>query len=95
MDEIRSIPVHKEDFEKINEFAEAAWICRQPEKTNDIKAIRRELLEKVGTEIIRIISLFSKNVSEQCFIAEEEKEKEPMIFKPHLFESFDIVITEE
>ena len=39
--------VHKDDFKKINEFAEAAWIYRDPDHSDNIKEIRRNLLREV------------------------------------------------
>ena len=41
------VPVHREDFKKMNEFAEAAWICREPGNSENIKEIRRTLLSEV------------------------------------------------
>ena len=41
------VPVHQEDFKKINEFAEAAWICRDLKNADKIKEMRRELLKEV------------------------------------------------
>ena len=46
-DEVTLVPVHKDDFKKINEFAEAAWICRDPDNSENIKEIRRNLLREV------------------------------------------------
>ena len=45
--EVKLVPVHKDDFKKINEFAEAAWICRDPENSDNIKEKRRNLLREV------------------------------------------------
>ena len=47
-DQILMIPVHKDDFKKLNEFAEAAWICREPSNEQNIKQLRRNHLRKVG-----------------------------------------------
>ena len=44
---IALVPVHKEDFKKINEFAEAAWICRDLSNADKIKDMRRTLLREV------------------------------------------------
>ena len=44
---IALVPVHKEDFKKINEFAEAAWICRDLNNADKIKEMRRTLLREV------------------------------------------------
>ena len=41
------VPVHRDDFKKINELAEAAWICREPGNSENIKEIRRTLLSEV------------------------------------------------
>ena len=46
-DEVKLVPVHKDDFKKINEFAEAAWIYRDPDNSDNIKEIRRNLLREV------------------------------------------------
>ena len=45
---IALVPVHREDFKKINEFAEAAWICRDLQNAEKIKEMRRNLLREVG-----------------------------------------------
>ena len=39
------VPVAQADFEKLNEFAEAAVIMRNPEKASKIKETRRKLLD--------------------------------------------------
>ena len=44
---IAMVPVHQEDFKKFNEFAEAAWICRDLENADRIKEIRKTLLKEV------------------------------------------------
>ena len=44
---IALVPVHREDFKKINEFAEAAWICRDLQNAEKIKELRRNLLKEV------------------------------------------------
>ena len=44
---IAMIPVHQEDFKKMNEFAEAAWICRDLKNAEKIKELRRNLLKEV------------------------------------------------
>ena len=41
------VPVHNDDVQKINEFAEAAWICREPSEMEEIKETRRFLLKQV------------------------------------------------
>ena len=41
------VPVHQDDFKKINEFAEAAWICRDLRNAERIKEMRRNLLKEV------------------------------------------------
>jgi hypothetical protein len=46
-DEVKLVSVHKDDFKKINEFAEAAWIYRDPDNSDNIKEIRRNLLREV------------------------------------------------
>ena len=42
------VPVHQEDFKKFNEFAEAAWICRDLKNADRIKELRKTLLKEVG-----------------------------------------------
>ena len=44
---IAMVPVHQEDFKKFNEFAEAAWICRDLENADRIKELRKNLLKEV------------------------------------------------
>ena len=56
-DDVTLVPVHKEDFRKINEFAEAAWICRDPDNVENIKEKRRDLLNKVIFYILQKFSL--------------------------------------
>jgi hypothetical protein len=46
-DQILLVPVHKDDFKKLNEFAEAAWICREPNNKEEIQETRRTHLRKV------------------------------------------------
>ena len=40
------IPVDLDDFKKLNEFAEATLIVRNPDRAEEIKNIRRRLLQK-------------------------------------------------
>ena len=42
------IPVHEQDFKKLNEFAEAVWIHRDLENREKIREIRRTLLKEVN-----------------------------------------------
>jgi hypothetical protein len=44
---VKLVLVHKGDFKKINEFAEAAWIYRDPDDSDNIKEIRMNLLRDV------------------------------------------------
>ena len=46
-DNVALIPVHQEDFKKLNEFAEAAWICRDLKNADKIKEMRKTLLKEV------------------------------------------------
>lgn len=39
--------MHSQDFAKLNEFAESAWICRNPEAAEQIRSVRKDLLAKV------------------------------------------------
>ena len=41
------VPVHKDDVQKIDEFAGAAWICREPNEMEEIKETRRFLHKQV------------------------------------------------
>jgi hypothetical protein len=50
------VPVHCDDFKKLNEFAEAAWICRDPGNNVAIKEKRRQLLENHNKDHIRNIN---------------------------------------
>lgn len=43
---LKPVQVAKADFEKMNEFAEAAMIVRNPSNASDIRAQRKRLLEK-------------------------------------------------
>ena len=44
------VPVHKDDFKKMNEFAECAWICREPTKKDEIRETRKALLGQVNNK---------------------------------------------
>jgi hypothetical protein len=41
------VQVHSDDFKKLNEFAESAWVCRDPGNADSIKETRRRLLAQV------------------------------------------------
>ena len=57
------VPVHKEDFKKINEFAEAAWLCRDPENSDNIKEVRRNLLREVRRVLVFLTNyVFSSSI---------------------------------
>ncbi len=43
----RGVQVHSDDFKKLNEFAESAWVCRDPGNADSIKETRRRLLAQV------------------------------------------------
>jgi len=43
----RGAQVHSYDFMKLNEFAESAWVCRDPGNADSIKETRRRLLAQV------------------------------------------------
>jgi hypothetical protein len=43
----RGAQVHSYDFKKLNEFAESAWVCRDPGNADSIKETRRRLLAQV------------------------------------------------
>jgi len=51
-EEIIMVPVAADDFKKFNEFAEAAMIVRHPEKAEQIKEMRRKLLQEHNEELI-------------------------------------------
>ena len=65
--DVKLVPVHKDDFKKINEFAEAAWICRDPENIENIKETRRNLLREVNTEYWHHFLVF--NICSNIYIA--------------------------
>lgn len=52
---IAMVPVHQEDFKKFNEFAEAAWICRDLENADRIKEIRKTLLKEHNQDLLKAI----------------------------------------
>ena len=47
-DKVIMVPVHVDDFKKLNEFAESAWVCRDLENSSAIKVI----IAKVGKKYI-------------------------------------------
>ena len=57
-DPVIMVPVHVDDFKKLNEFAESAWVQREVTKSpgqaeklmNNIKDTRRRLLNQVRRE---------------------------------------------
>lgn len=51
-EEIIMVPVAADDFKKFNEFAEAAMIVRNPEKKEQIRELRRKLLQEHNEELI-------------------------------------------
>ena len=51
-DKVVMVPVHVDDFKKLNEFAEAAWVCRDIENAAEIKEKRRLLLKQHNKEIL-------------------------------------------
>ena len=46
------IPVHVDDFKKLNEFAESAWIMRDPANQAQIQETRKRLLQKHNSELL-------------------------------------------
>ena len=42
------VPVHRDDFKKVNEFAEAAWVCRDSNIKEEIQETRRNLLREAN-----------------------------------------------
>jgi len=58
---IAMVPVHQEDFKKFNEFAEAAWICRDLENAARIKEIRRTLLKEHNQDLLKAIEERKRN----------------------------------
>lgn len=73
------VPVHQEDFKKFNEFAEAAWICRDLENADRIKEIRKTLLKEVckislkGESSIKISNIAAQPGSTESHRREKEK----------------------
>ena len=59
-DKIVMIPVEAQDFRKINEFAEASMIYRNPEKSEEIKEMRRKKLREHNQEMSSAPSLGEK-----------------------------------
>ena len=51
-DRIVMVPVSSLDFKKLNEFAEATMIQRNPEKAEQIREMRRQKLQEHNQEII-------------------------------------------
>lgn len=51
-DRIVMVPVSAVDFKKLNEFAEATMIQRNPEKAEQIREMRRKKLQDHNQEII-------------------------------------------
>ena len=51
-DRIVMVPVSSLDFKKLNEFAEATMIQRNPEKAAQIREMRRKKLQEHNQEII-------------------------------------------
>ena len=49
-EEIIMVPVAADDFKKMNEMAEALMIVRHPEKAEQIKEMRRKLLQEHNIE---------------------------------------------
>ena len=49
---IPTVQVHAEDYSKLNEFAESAWIVRDPGNADIIRQRRSDLLRTVGSLII-------------------------------------------
>jgi len=47
------VPVHADDFKKLNEFAEAAWVMRDPGNADSIKETRRKLLHQHNTQLLK------------------------------------------
>ena len=47
--------VYADDFPKLNEFAESAWMCRDPGNSDQIKENKRKLLHKHNSELIKKI----------------------------------------
>ena len=75
-DQILLVPVHKDDFKKINEFAESAWICREPRIREEIIKTRQTLLKKVMLDLLTLNdinnSMFQHN---SLFIKTTERRK--------------------
>jgi len=55
------VPVHSDDFKKLNEFAEAAWVCRDPGNADQIREHRVHLLRKHNNQLIKKTEANRKN----------------------------------
>jgi len=54
----RGAQVHSYDFMKLNEFAESAWVCRDPGNADSIKETRRRLLAQATVKCELQLPLF-------------------------------------
>ena len=79
---IAMVPVHQEDFKKFNEFAEAAWICRDLENADRIKEIRKTLLKEV-TIILKRCKNSSNIAAQPGFTESHRREKEENLRTSH------------
>jgi len=52
-DTVIMVPVHSEDYKKLNEFAEAAWICRDPGRADAIKEKHCNLLVQHNHDLLK------------------------------------------
>jgi len=64
MESVIMIPVHVDDFKKMNEFAEAAWVMRDRANEDAIKERRRQLLEEHNRDLIRKLDNSKKKPSQ-------------------------------
>jgi hypothetical protein len=67
------VPVHKNDFAKLNEFAEASMIVKNPTKKDQIKALRRVILKE-----------FEQFQEEQKWFNELENNMQNNLYHPKL-----------
>ena len=81
---MKLVPVHNDDFKKINEFAEAAWIYRDTDDSDNNKEIRRNLLREVLYTIVSFFAIFlilQHNTQVIKTIQEKEEKKNPRLLR--------------
>ena len=56
MEEFILVPVAKQDYAKLNEFAEAAAIQRNPEKAKEIQELRKKMADEANVHNMHLRS---------------------------------------